>query len=503
MFSSIYLSPSGKERFVKQVSRPLTAAILSAVVAGIASVASADQPASQPQQDTAQELQALRARIDQLEKQQKDQQVRQDEAARQATVNSVLTDADHRSKMFDNVGFVAGYKDNRFFIGSDDGNFNLRPWYHLQLRYVAVERNDAKPGGRDDVQSGFEVRRMKIGLDGNMFSPDFTYLFNWATSRANGTSTVTNSSGAAVGTVSNSLGGVPILEEAWVKYNFHDTPWSIKAGQIKDPLLHDQIVSSRYQQSAERSLTADVFANGDAFTEGVTLIYDRKSWFRAEAGVTHGLRSANTNFQSFPSNAYNFGVAGRAEFKVMGRWQDYSQIGAVGTKEPLLVFGIGADSSQRGHSTQTVGVADAMYGDPSGLNFYGALVDRYTNHNFGFQTQSGTGASISAPPASVLNTSTNEYSLLAQAGYIINQHLEPFGRYEYMHVAGTATGSRNYFQVLTAGANYYFVGHRAKLTAEVQYLPQGIPFADGASDILASGNGRGEISASLQFQLLI
>lgn len=487
---------------MKQVSRPLTAALLSAAVAGLASVASAaDQPASQASpQDTAQELRALRARIDQLEKQQKEQQLKQDAAAQQATVNSVLSDADHRSKLFDNVGFSAGYKDNRFFIGSDDGNFTLRPWYHLQIREVTVERNNAKASGGDDVQSGFEIRRMKIGLDGNMFSPDFTYLFNWATSRASSNVSV---SGGGGGTVSNSLGGVPILEEAWVKYNFHGTPWSIKAGQIKDPLLHDQIVSSRYQQSAERSLTADVFANGDAFTEGATIIYDRKSWFRAEAGVNHGLRSANTNFQDFQTNAYNFGVAGRAEFKVMGRWQDYSQIGAVGTKEPLLVFGIGADASQRGHSTQTVGAADVMYGDPSGLNFYGALVDRYTNHNFGFQTQSGTGASITAPPASVLNTATNEYSLLAQAGYIIDQHLEPFGRYEYMHVEGTAAGSRNYFQVLTAGVNYYFVGHRAKLTAEVQYLPQGIPFADGASDILASQKGRGEISAEVQFQLLI
>ena len=44
------------------------------------------------------------------------------------------------------------------------------------------------------------------------------------------------------------------------------------------PFLHDQIVSSRYQQSAERSLTADYFANGDAFTEGITFIYDPNSF---------------------------------------------------------------------------------------------------------------------------------------------------------------------------------------------------------------------------------
>ncbi len=481
------------------------AAMVSAALAGMCSIAVANPPATRPtgSSDVGAEIAALRSRIDQLEKQQKDQEVIQRQSAEQANTNSVLRDAEHHSNLIDNVGISAGYKDNRFYIGSDDGNFNLRPWYHLQIRYVANERNDAKPGLRDDTQTGFEIRRMKIGLDGNMFSPDFTYLFNWATSRANGTSNVTNSSGATIGTVSNSLGGVPILEEAWVKYNFHNTPWSIKAGQIKDPLLHDQITSSKYQQSAERSLTADVFANGDAFTEGVTVIFDPKSWMRVEAGVNHGLRSANTNFQDPPANAYNFGVAGRAEFKVMGRWQDYAQVGAVDTKERLLVFGIGADSSQRGHATQTVGVVDAMYGSPSGLNFYGALVDRYTNHNFGFQTQSATGASISAPPAGVANTATNEYSAMLQGGYIINKAVEPFGRFEYMHVEGTAAGSNNYIQVITAGVNWYFVGHRAKLTFEAQYLPKGIPFSDGASDILTSSGSRAELVGEVQFQLLI
>jgi hypothetical protein len=481
------------------------AAIVSAAVAGMCSFAVAGQPTTQPTNspDVASEIAALRARIDQLEKQQKDQEVKQQQAAEQATTNSVLKDADHHSHLFDDVGISAGYKDNRFFIGSDDGNFTLRPWYHLQIRYVANWRQDAKASGDDLTESGFEIRRLKIGLDGNMFSPDFTYFFNWATSRQSSNVNVTNSAGATIGTVTNSLGGVPILEEAWVKYNFHNSPWYIKAGQIKDPLLHDQVVSSRYQQSAERSLTADVFANGDAFTQGATVIFDPKSWFRVEGGVNHGMRSANTNFQGPPTNGYNFGVAGRAEFKVMGRWQDYSQVGAVDTKERLLVFGIGADSSQRGHSTQTVAVADAMYGSPSGLNFYGALVDRYTNHNFGFQTQSATGASITAPPANVLNTSTNEYSLLIQGGYIINKVIEPFGRYEYMHVAGVPAGSITYIPVVTAGANWYFVGHRAKLTFQAQYLPKGIPFSDGASDVMTSTKGRSELIGEVQFQLLI
>jgi hypothetical protein len=467
----------------------------------------ASEPATQGDQpDLNARMNSLQAELDNLKAQ---QQVQQQQAAareQEYTLKQAMDDADHRSKMLDVSGFSAGYKDNRFFIGSDDGNFNLRPWYHIQIRNVTLDRQNFFFGGKgkDEIDNGFEIRRMKIGLDGNMFSPDFTYFFNWATSRASSNATVKSSTGATVGTVSNSLGGVPILEEAWVKYRFHNTPFYIKAGQLKDPLLHDQVVSSRYQQSAERSLTADVFANGDAFTEGATFIYDPKTWIRTEAGVNHGMRSANTNFFGVDNgNAYNFGVAGRAEFKMFGRWQDYAQVGAVDVKEPLWVVGVGTDFSERGHSAQTVAVADTSYADPSGLNFYGAYVNRYTTHNFGFQTQSGTGASIGTPDPAVAGKHTDEYSILGEAGYIIDKHWEPFGRFEIFKVAGTAAGSRNYFQVLTGGLNYYFVGHRAKITAEIEYLPNGIPFDDGASDIYTSAPKKGEIMGEIQFQLLL
>jgi len=468
-------------------SKPLCAAVVSAALAGLGANAWGDDSA---QQDVSSEIQALKARIEQLETKQKAQQeetAKKDQELKQrdeqASFDRVLNDADRRSRLFDETGITAGYKDNRFFIASDDGNFILRPWLHLQVRNSTVWRQDFKHGSEDDTQNGFEIRRMKLGFDGNMFTPDLTYFFNWATSRTNGT---------------------PVLEEAWVKYHLPSTNYYVKAGQIKDPLLHDQIVSSRYQQSAERSLTADIFANGDAFTKGATFIYDPKTWMRTEVGVNDGLRSANTNFQDFPTNAFDWGVAGRAEFKLFGRWQDYGQVGAVDVKEPLLVIGVGADSSQRGHATQTVGAVDAQYADPAGLNFYGAVVDRYTNHNFGIATQSGQGASfIANPDPAVLGTATNEYSFLLEAGYLFSNHVEPFGRYEYMHLSGTPAGSRSYFNVITAGVNYYWYGHRAKLTAEIQYLPQGLPIDNTSNDMLASPAGHGEISGIVQFQLLL
>jgi hypothetical protein len=425
-------------------------------------------------------------------------------AAIDATKLAVEKDAaDQTKSIFADVSddVTAGFLSDRFTIQSADQNFVFRPWVHMQFRYVVLNRQDFKPDGSDQTDSGFEMRRLRFGFDGNLFTPDLTYFFNWATVRASGTATVTNSAGVKVGTVSNNLGGTPLLEEGWAKYRLNGGSFYIKEGQIKDPLLHDQIVSSRNQQSTERSVTADVFANGDAFTEGVTVIYDPKSWVRTEAGVTNGLRSANTNFLDPPSNAFNYGAAGRAEFKFMGRWQDYN-MGAIGVKEPLAVLGVGGDYTERGDQGQTVAVVDGMYAGPAGLSLYVAGVDRYTTSNFGIYTQSATGASIGTPDPAVANRHTNEYSLLGQVGYVIAGHLEPFGRYEYMKLQGTPAGSHNYVQIITAGANYYFVAHRCKLTAQASYFPNGFPIDDSPSDLFAN-NGNGIFLFETQFQLLL
>ena len=305
----------------------------------------AAEPATQPA-PVAEQIKALRARLDQLEARQKqaeqlrrEAELKLDEKITADTLNKAALQHD---QFISAEGFTAGYTNERFFIGSADGNFALRPWLHFQFREATILRNDfqgskAKP--QDQVDTGFEVRQVRVGVDGNVFSPDLTYFFNWATQRTSSNATVTGATPSTAGgkvTVSNNLGGALVLQQAWVKYRIPSTDFFIKAGQIKDPLLHEQIVDTRFQQGTERSLTGDIFANGDDFTEGITAIYDPGTSIKLEAGVNHGMRSANTNFFSYPDNgafnAFNYGVVGRVEYKAMGRWSDYNQIGAVGTK---------------------------------------------------------------------------------------------------------------------------------------------------------------------------
>lgn len=454
-------------------------------------------------QDVGAEIQALRARLDQLETQQKESQARVEEANRQKeqaeTEAQVQLDATRHEKFLDESGLTAGYENRRFFIGTEDRNFVLRPWFHIQVRDGTAFRQDAKKGNRDEIQNGFEIRRARLGFDGNLFSPDFTYFINWATYRANSNVNVTNSSGAKIGSGA-AMGGLPVLEEAWVKYRLPDSPFYLKAGQLHDPLDHENIVGSKYRQP-EASLQGDIFGNTDTFTQGATFIFDPQKHLRIEAGVTDGIRAANTNFEDYPNNgiAYDYGFAGRAEYKVFGNWKDYDQLTAYGNRDDLLVFGLASDYSETGHSSSLSTVADVQYALKSGLFFYGCYFGRYTTHNMGIPSGAPTSTSFGTPGTPGLNT--YEYSVDAQLGYAINK-LEPYVRYEFLHLAGTPAGSNNNVNSFEGGFNYYFNGHNAKFTGQVVYLPKGIPVGDDSQDVLISNNHE-EVVFMAQFQLLL
>ncbi|HZK82356.1 MAG TPA: hypothetical protein VFC46_14845, partial [Humisphaera sp.] len=286
----------------------------------------AAEVAPQPQGDMSSEIQALKARLEQLEAKQKQAEHQRQEAEQKLDAKITTDQLSHDAAAADShflsaEGFTAGYSDKHFVIQSADGNFVLRPWAQLQLRDVTEDRGNRKGTGahiEDEVDNGFEVRRMRFGFEGNMFSPDFTYFVNWNTQTNSSNTVVSGATPAATGgtvTASNNQGGVLVLEEAWVKYHIPTTPYSLKLGQIRDPLLHDQIVDARWQHGAERSLTADIFANGDGLTEGATMIYDAGRYLHVEFGVNHGLRSANTNFLDYPNNgalnSFDYGFAGR------------------------------------------------------------------------------------------------------------------------------------------------------------------------------------------------
>jgi hypothetical protein len=417
-------------------------------------------------------VQELKEQIDALQHKVNSLEVKQNSGDAAATADAIFRDTQRRSQFLSEEGspFLAGYKkDKGFRLQDEKGDFVLHLWFQFQPRYVTNWREGAK-NSNDDIQSGFEIRRMKFGVDGNVFGPDLSYLFNWATNRKT---------------------GALELEEAWAKYKFNGE-WFVRGGQLKDPLAHEQIMSSKTLLAADRSLLNEIFIGGDDFVQAVTLGYGGdKSPIQAEIAFTDGSQTANTNFQDDISNTTtaqarpDYGFAGRVQYKVFGDWKNYQDFTARGTKTDLFVIGAGADYTEISSTRNILHTVDAQYETTFGLSLYGAFIGRYTDPGAG--------------------DTRYDWGALGQVAYMLDpNHWEVFGRYDYIRPdTGTfSAGSERNIHEFTAGVNYYFQGHAAKMTLDASWLPNGCPVAQDGIGVLAN-DGDNELIVRLQFQLLL
>jgi hypothetical protein len=420
------------------------------------------------------QLQSVRSLLDQVKQQEKllatQEEKLEQQQQQQGAVAQTLQDAERRSRLLDQQNLTAGFVGGRgFFLASDDGNFLLHPWLQFQFRETTSYR-ERIARGTYDTQSGFEVRRLKFGADGNLFSPNFTYAFQFAADRHTGN----------VG-----------VEMAWVKYRIDGTPFAVRAGQFKDPLDHEQLAASRFFPAIDRTFINDTFANAEGFIKGVSTIYDPGTFVRGEAAFTGGLKNYNTNFQQFPTNLADWGAAGRAEFKAFGDWKDYERISAYGITRRSLVFGFGADYTETGHAAALVHVADVQYQSTNGWSLYGAYLGRF---NRGLSPKNSK---------SKFTVDTYDPTFRFQASYALNAHWEPYGRFEYVHFDSRefAAGTQTNVQIITGGVNYYLYGQAAKISFDVNYLPNGSPTADDGFGILAD-NRHNELVGRAQLQVV-
>lgn len=445
-------------------------------VAGVSalSVAASLAPAQATQEEMREELDALKAKVEQLETQQTEQQSQiQSNQGENATVGGVLDDADRRSND-DGGGMTGGYDDGRFFLRSADGNFYLQPIAQLQFRHVTTYRDDAGDGD-DDTQNGFEVRRAKFGMKGHAFTPNLQYYLQWATDRD---------------------GGDVFLEEGFAKWDFSGDmeDFSVKIGQFKDPVFHEELVSSNRQLAADRSLLNELLGGGQTDrVQGVAVIWDAADNFAVTGMIHDGYNSINTNFtedggtSSIGITPTNWGVAGRAEYFVYGNDKQYDDFSARGNEDDLLVIGGGADWSEAGDGNVFFHTVDAQWENTEGFGLYGALIGVYRDS-----------AELVAG-----QDSSYDYGLLAQAGYMLDRNVELFGRWNVTILDEDllAAGEDDTFNEFTVGANYFLYGHNAKFTLDVSYLPDGSPVSNSGIGVLSSGDDEFVVRAQLNLFL--
>jgi hypothetical protein len=400
-----------------------------------------------------------------------------------AAINSVMREAQQHSQLLAAGDAMAGIDEKGAFIRGDGGE--LRPGVHAQFRGVLNSRSEAK-GGDSDTQTGFEVRRLKLSVEGWAFSPTLKYDIVWQADRN---------------------GGAVSLEDFVITYAL-DGDMAIRAGQYKDPVFHEELTSSKRQLAADRSILNEILGGGVTDRpQGVSLVYAPKDGaFKAEVMMHDGAASRNTNFQDSPGvstnaaagaiSSANFGVSGRVEFKAMGKWGDYADFSAVNTAENLLVIGGGLDWTQ-GLMVDSVGASpnadriwctvDAQYEMPNpALGVYGALIFDYTSFS-----------------NSVGEDSRLHWGFLVQAGWALNKQWEVFGRYNMVKLDKdfVAAGAEDTFHELTFGVNHFLfekAGHKAKITADVGFLPNGATSGLSGLDILSGTDEQFYVRLQLQ-----
>ena len=441
--------------------RLMAAAVAAVSLALTSSVYAADgEPTTQ---ELLEQIKQLQQKVEKLEAKQEENNA---DVAR--TVDEIVKDAERRSVMLQTKPFTGNWQSGKFTLQSEDGDFLLHPWFQLQFRNVTNYREN--DNGDEEFDNGFEVRRMKIGFDGNVFSPRTTYLFNWA---------------------SNRNGGNLQLEEAWLRHKLSDA-WAIKGGQIKEPFAHESLVSSKRFVAADRTLLTNLFTGGDNYAQGVSLQYTREV-LQAEVAFTDGTNSPNDNFQDFPTNNWDYGLAGRVQYKFYGDWSAYDQFSSIAIKKDLAVVGVGADLSAAGNTNQLLHTVDIQYNQQTGLGLFGAYYGRFTAN-----------APIEAGAPATPVDDTYDWGFIAQASYLIpDSKWEPFIRYDciFFDDLTVGPGAEDTVHEITVGTNYYIHGHDLKFTVDVLWLPNGSPVSDNGSGVLASEDTQFVLRG--QFQLLL
>lgn len=441
-----------------------------------------------------------------------------------AIVANMMADAETRSSMMLQGG--GGGYDDGFYLADSGGNFRLNIRGLVQFRYILDfqddnneevfdENGDPVEVDPSDFESGFQTARTRIGFDGYVIDPNLFYNVEILAERYGGGVMETGDNG-----------GTFRLQRAYVGYRW-DNGFHLKWGQFRLQFLREENVLPEYQLAPDRSLTNEVFAQGDV--QGIELGYSAEDW-RIFAAFTDGFNSANTdvgdnqNVQGFydqngdivttiPSIGARFkdeadiALTARAEIRFAGTWDQFEDFTSFPGSEYGVMLGV-AGHYQWTDSDRVTGVVDgdvqyfswtadiSVEGD--GWNFFIAGVGGYTDFE-DVVVNNANGDTADQDPA--------DYGLVVQGGIFIPEtDWEFFARYDVTFFDNDEYElDEDTFNTVTFGTNWYWSGQAAKFTASVEWFinKQNPVFPGGNSQVSYFGSLEdNEFSITFQFQLM-
>ncbi|MDA0214295.1 MAG: porin [Planctomycetota bacterium] len=425
-------------------------------------------------------------------------------------VNDVLADSETRSSL-QSAPLTAGWNKG-FFISSADGNFTLEVSGEIQARFAFNNQPSANRVPSNDSESaeyGFEMRRVKIGFDGNILDPSWTYKIRlgW-----NQNFPITQTSTNFQNTLNN-----PVLEQAFIRKDFGNG-FAVKTGQWKSNFNYEESVSSTDQQLVERTLVNQYF--NTKWIQGVELEYQTEH-LRANVNYNDGGGNRNLGVASLGNESGNnveWATAGRVALKLAGEWKQFREVMSFrGSDDGMQIAA--AYNWQRGGSNNVFHGDFVGNSDGVNLSYTADFNARFSGVSFFAAFLGNTFYSRPDGAAPV-----NSYGAVVQGGYFVSEDVELAARWEWLNVSGgttdIATGptpgtasaiNAQHFSIYTVGANYYISKNAIKLNGDVGYVVGGILFQNGLYNQFISGadyrsdqtsDSTGQVVLRIQLQLV-
>ena len=425
-------------------------------------------------------------------------------------VNDVLADSETRSSL-QGAPLTAGWN-NGFFIGSADGNFTMEISGEIQSRFAFNNQSSANRVPTNDVPSslyGFQVRRAKIGFDGNILDPSWTYKIRMGFNQVLPVSQTDSS----VQTTANNF----VLEQAYIRKDFGNG-FSMTTGQWKSDFVYEEYVSATNQQFVDRTLINQYF--NTKWIQGVELKYQTAD-LSASINYNDGGANRNVGIVSLNNDSGNhveWATSGRVQLKLAGEWKQFREMMSFRGSDDGMQIGA-AYNWQRGGSN------NQLNGDYVG-NSNGVNISYTADFNARFSGASLFAAFLgnsfySRPDGAA---PVNSYGIVVQGGFFVSDDVELAARWEWLNVTGGTTdinaalipGSSSainaqQFSIYTVGANYYISKNEIKLNGDVGYVFGGILFQNGlynqpvtASDYRPdqTSGSTGQVVLRIQLQLV-
>jgi hypothetical protein len=276
----------------------------------------------------------------------------------------------------------------------------------------------------DDHRSGFESSRTKLIFSGNVVDPTWVYRVEARFDRN---------------------GGALTLEDAYAGHVLGGG-WTVVAGQLKVPMLREELVYSAHQQAIERSLVNQEFTAGR--TQGVALDY-RDDAVHVVGGYTDGHPATGGLNRPALLRDTEYSFTLRGEMLASGGWSQFDDLTSWRGDECGVLVG-GALHYQQGEygtiddETEVLQWSADVSAEFGGSNLFAYAVGRHID-------------------TSMVNL--DQFGIVVQGGVFVTDEWELFARYEW----GDDDGGAEDLSVVTVGANRYFARHGLKWSLDAGF----------------------------------